>query len=84
MQKRQNIFRQRRSCASHTCKNTAKKRGKRTLARTRQVKKEKVEMSLELTKTRLRLGFESATCNQELLSLTHYLLSHASLTTDKH
>ena len=45
----------------------------------------KIEISLELAKTRLRVGFKSATyCNQEILSLTHYPLNHASLTTDKH
>ena len=45
----------------------------------------KIEISLELTKTRLREGLASATyCNQEILSLTLYPLSHASLTTDKH
>ena len=48
-----------------------------------QVKSEKVEISLELAKTRLPVGFESATyCNQETLSLKQYPLSHASLTTE--
>ena len=34
---------------------------------------EKVKISLELAKTRLRVGFESTTdCYQKVLSLTHY------------
>ena len=60
-----------------TCENTTKKQ-------LYQGEKEKVEISLELPKTRLRVGFESATyCYQKILSLTHYPLSHASYA-DKH
>ena len=63
---------------ANTCKNATKKQ-------LYQVKYEKVEISLELAKTRLHVGFESGTyCNQEILSLTHYTLSESSLTTDKH
>ena len=44
----------------------------------------KSSISLELAKTRLRVGFEYVPYyNQKILSLTHYLLIHASLTTDK-
>ena len=63
---------------ANTCENTNKKQ-------LHQVKYKKVELSLELAKTRLRVGFESATyCNQQILSLTHFPLSQASLTTDNH
>ena len=63
---------------ANTCENTTKKQ-------LNQVKYEKVEISLDLAKTRLRVRLESATyCNQEILSLTHNPLSHSSLTTDKH
>ena len=41
-------------------------------------------ISLEEAKARLRVGFECAIyCNREIFSLTHYPLSHASLTTNK-
>ena len=54
---------------ANTCDNTTKKQ-------LYQVKKEKVEISLQLAKTRIRVGFESATdCNQDILSLTHFPLS---------
>ena len=41
-------------CFANTCENTTKKR-------LFQVKKEKLEINLELANTRLRVGFESAT-----------------------
>ena len=57
-----------------------------TFKRTKNIiEKEKAEISLKLPKTRLRVVFEyAAYCNQDILSLTPYPLSHASLTIDKH
>ena len=47
--------------------------GKLRFANTWKVKE---KISLELAKTRLRVGFEPAIfCNQEILSLTHYPLT---------
>ena len=41
-------------------------------------------LNFDLAKTRLHERFKSATyCNQEIFSLTHYHLTHLSLTNEK-